>query len=682
MSKLNVKANTAAMYVSDRAVDRAVDRADGADGADGADANGQLGNQLGVRSSEPVNFSHCKTQAPKLSINGDPVDSEQWGRRLRIAFELADPHQLKEQLARHVHVSNAEGSTGTDTNTDTDTDTDTDTAAASNFDPDNPRHLRHALYTLSVKENSDVATQLELLVRFDDIEGWRESGAKHCADWVDTALGIDRRSAWERLRIGRKLRLLPVIQHLFRCGRLSWSKVRILVAVADPDNEEKLAHAALDASVRDVQRLCNEYRWPETEDEAGDQTRAEKQHERRRLSWQQLDDGSTLIQLVLPPEKAQNFLHAVEHCEDLQYRSEPAEGDSDAWSELDSELDPEPPTPSQRMADAAVLMAERSLAYRGIDLSVADRYLTVMNIDARSLVSTSAPSPATAAVSAPASAPASASAVEPSIALTPIPPRKPYIEGIGPIPVATARALTCDCSLIGIQSDKDGEPLSIGRRSRIWTPQLRLLITQRDRHCQFPGCSQHRFLHIHHIKHWADGGETSVDNGVCLCSHHHSLIHSGQFTIERNVIDAEKSVDLHTGKTLGLESSAKRQLLPTRCRFRVTRVRGGPHDSLDNLPRPWVYEACCSETASHKKTGHGPSSKEASSCKAAVNDKFSSVNTAPQQQSDDNKCRDGEIPMYCASPSVVMDLTEISYIDKTVHSSHSLHIECSPESVP
>ena len=628
--------------------------------------------------------SRKKAQTPKLSINGDPVDSEQWGRRLRIAYELADPHQLKEHLAKHVHASRVES------NTD------------ANFDSDNPRHLRHALYTLSVKENSDVATQLELLMRFDDIEGWRESGAKHCADWMDTALGIDRRSAWERLRIGRKLRLLPVIQHLFRCGRLSWSKVRILVAVADPDNEEKLAHAALDASVRDVQRLCNEYRWPETEDEAGDQVRAEKQHERRRLSWQQLDDGSTLIQLVLPPEKAQNFLHAVEHCEDLQYRSETVVGDSDARDtaeiassvdtatsttpESESESDPEPPTPSQRMADAAVLMAERSLAYRGIDLSVADRYLTVMNIDARSLASaptvdSSAAQPSAAHTSATHTSAINTSTTCTPAARAPIPSRKPYIEGVGPIPIASARAITCDCSLIGIQSDNDGEPLSIGRRSRIWTPQLRLLITQRDRHCQFPGCSQHRFLHIHHIKHWADGGETSVDNGVCLCSHHHSLIHSGQFTIERNVIDADKTVDLHTGKTLGLESSAKRQLLPTRCRFRVTRVRGSSRDTHDNLLRPSVYEVCCSEAASYKKTSHGPSSKEASSCKAAANDKLSSVNTAPQQQSDDNKCRDGEIPMYCASPSVTLDLADTRYRDKTVHSSHSLYIECSLESV-
>ena len=84
--------------------------------------------------------SHNKAQGSKLSINGDRVDSEQWGRRLRIAFELADPHQLKEHLAKHVHGSRAAASSGASSGASTDT-------SASNFDPDNPRHLRHALYT-------------------------------------------------------------------------------------------------------------------------------------------------------------------------------------------------------------------------------------------------------------------------------------------------------------------------------------------------------------------------------------------------------------------------------------------------------------------------------------------------------------------------------------------------------
>ena len=201
----------------------------------------------------------------------------------------------------------------------------------------------------------------------------------------------------------------------------------------------------------------------------------------------------------------------------------------------------------------------------------------------------------------------------------------------------------------------------------------------RDRHCQFPGCSQHRFLHIHHIKHWADGGETSVDNGVCLCSHHHSLIHSGQFTIERNVIDADKTVDPHTGKTLGLESSAKRQLLPTRCRFRVTRVRGGARDTSEKLSLQSVYAASRNEASSCNAIAAADRDRDGNG-NGNGNGEFSSVNAAPQQQCDDNKCRDGEIPMYCAAPSVAMGLAETSHIDKTVHSSHSLYIECSVES--
>ncbi len=525
-----------------------------------------------------------ESEITRLRINGNNVSTDEWGRRLRIAFESADPYQLKNLIARKVH-GEAESSFASDQS-----ESPSDSFSNSPLDLHNPHYLRQALYTLSIKENSDVAMQLELLVRFDDVEGWRESGAKHCADWMDTALGIDRRTAWERLRVGRKLRNLPVIQLLFRNGRLSWSKVRVLVGVADPNNEEKLAHAALDASVRDVQRLCDEYRWPETEDASADQHQAESQHERRRLSWQQLDDGSTQIQLILPPQKAQNFLHAIEQCEDLQYGSEG--GDDGA-----AHTDPEPATPSQRMADAAVLVAERSLAYRGTDLSVADRYLTVMNIDSRSLT------------------------------------KKPYIEGIGPVPISTAREITCDCSTVAIHSD-DTEPLSIGRKSRIWPPSLRLLITNRDRHCQFPGCTQHRFLHIHHIQHWADGGETSAENGVCLCNHHHSLIHSGQFTIERNLIDADCSVDPHTHKTLGLESSAKRHLLPTRCRFRVKRI---------------------------KSSRYGASSySDTTSALYAVSDDKDDNSTSIDS---DNLCRDGDVPDYETI--------------KTVQGSHSLYIESS-----
>jgi hypothetical protein len=33
------------------------------------------------------------------------------------------------------------------------------------------------------------------------------------------------------------------------------------------------------------------------------------------------------------------------------------------------------------------------------------------------------------------------------------------------------------------------------------------------------------------VKHWADGGETSLENCVLLCRHHHRLIHEGGWTV-------------------------------------------------------------------------------------------------------------------------------------------------------
>src|SRR5690606_33584422 len=41
----------------------------------------------------------------------------------------------------------------------------------------------------------------------------------------------------------------------------------------------------------------------------------------------------------------------------------------------------------------------------------------------------------------------------------------------------------------------------------------------------------------HHIVHWANGGETSLDNMILLCSAHHAAVHEGGFRIERDYRD-------------------------------------------------------------------------------------------------------------------------------------------------
>jgi hypothetical protein len=98
----------------------------------------------------------------------------------------------------------------------------------------------------------------------------------------------------------------------------------------------------------------------------------------------------------------------------------------------------------------------------------------------------------------------------------------------------TSRRIACDSSVVCIKEDKNGEPLSIGRRSRSIPPPMRRALRARDKGCRFPGCTNTRFVDGHHIKHWADGGDTSLDNLVLLCRHHHHLVHEGGFACSKD----------------------------------------------------------------------------------------------------------------------------------------------------
>jgi hypothetical protein len=62
---------------------------------------------------------------------------------------------------------------------------------------------------------------------------------------------------------------------------------------------------------------------------------------------------------------------------------------------------------------------------------------------------------------------------------------------------------------------------------------LRRALVVRDRSCAFPGCDRSpSWCDAHHIRHWADGGETALENLVLLCRRHHRIVHHGRFRIE------------------------------------------------------------------------------------------------------------------------------------------------------
>lgn len=82
--------------------------------------------------------------------------------------------------------------------------------------------------------------------------------------------------------------------------------------------------------------------------------------------------------------------------------------------------------------------------------------------------------------------------------------------------------------------DRHGEPLNIGRKSRLIPPAIQRALRVRGDDCRFPGCTHKYFIDAHHIKHWADGGEASLDNLVQLCGYRDRLLHEHGFHCERS----------------------------------------------------------------------------------------------------------------------------------------------------
>ncbi|HEY7365259.1 MAG TPA: HNH endonuclease signature motif containing protein [Methylomirabilota bacterium] len=72
----------------------------------------------------------------------------------------------------------------------------------------------------------------------------------------------------------------------------------------------------------------------------------------------------------------------------------------------------------------------------------------------------------------------------------------------------------------------------ISAPTRTIPPALRRALHHRDRGCRFPGC-QVRVGQGHHIRHWAQGGPTTLSNLAMLCRRHHRAVHEEGYQVDR-----------------------------------------------------------------------------------------------------------------------------------------------------
>jgi len=108
--------------------------------------------------------------------------------------------------------------------------------------------------------------------------------------------------------------------------------------------------------------------------------------------------------------------------------------------------------------------------------------------------------------------------------------------------------MACDASQVAMRHDADGHVLDVGRRTRTISPALQRALLHRDRGCRFPGCGL-RFCQGHHLRHWANGGPTTLANLALLCRRHHRAVHEEGYQVERGA-DGELRFRRPDGRSL------------------------------------------------------------------------------------------------------------------------------------
>jgi hypothetical protein len=411
-------------------------------------------------------------------------------------------------------------------------------------------HLHAATYRL-----------LTLIAEFDRLRGWEPEGHRSCAHWLAYRTGIDLGAAREKVRAARALTELPQISASMEQGELSFAKVRALTRVATPESEGDLLELARCSTAAQLERTVRAWRLMSRSDE----NELERiRHRSRCFSVLPDEEGMYLVRGRLDPEVGAMLMRAVEAASDALFRA----GRSQAGTPLvggSRGSASEEVEPKQRRADAIGLLAERALAVgfgggernakkaeaeragggtsdtagrdtadpnAGADLvplsgTRAERYQVVLHVEASTLESGRQGESAAENV-----------------------PNCSELEDGTRVSAETSRRLSCDASVVRLTKGPGGEVhdrsvhdgsvhhgsmldrpvLDIGRKTRTIPPALRRALEARDRGCRFPGCGL-RFTDAHHVTHWADGGETKLENLVLLCRFHHRLVHEEGYTV-------------------------------------------------------------------------------------------------------------------------------------------------------
>ena len=324
-------------------------------------------------------------------------------------------------------------------------------------------------------ENTCASARVVLSGVIADSKVWQKTGERSAAHSVARMTQTTVSKAAQTLETAKCLEQLPRTAEAFHEGGVSETQVREIASAASmsPSFEESLLETAKTGDVTALRDACRRVRHAAVADEMA---RYEAIHRCRYLrSWSD-HDGAFRLDAKLTPDAGATVMAALEPHRRNVFEEARRAGRRE--------------NPEAYLADALVSLAHTTFSD---PKASGPKAMVHVRVDHAALVRGQRNGDEVC-----------------------------EIDGIGPIPVATARALSSDAILSAILT-KGADVKAVAHLGRTIPARLRTALQARDTECAVPGCHNRHRLEIDHIEPFAEGGPTSLDNLVRLCRPHHHM---------------------------------------------------------------------------------------------------------------------------------------------------------------
>ncbi|MGY1777207.1 DUF222 domain-containing protein [Geodermatophilus sp. SYSU D00804] len=346
-----------------------------------------------------------------------------------------------------------------------------------------------------VAERNRIDARLARAVRAAELSQAPErDGLTSMTSWLRGHCRLSTAEASRLVRTGRALEHLPALAEAHDAGLVSAEQVTVATRAVTPERLTAAAAAGVDLAVIDVA-----FTGVAVEQSHADLVQV-VQHYCNALDPDGLEPDPTEGRSLTLARHADGSLSFRGHLD--------AVGGERLQTALEAHVQADRPagderTRAQRLGDALVQVADNALAAGSLPQLRGHKPQIAVVIDVEDLVD---------------------------------PAGRPNAGRMGfgaTISAARARWLACDGAISRVVFGPDGAPLDLGRERRLMSRHIRRAAELRDGGCVFAGCGAPTWwCDVHHLVHWIDGGETSLENSALLCERHHTKVHHG-FRVER-----------------------------------------------------------------------------------------------------------------------------------------------------